>query len=218
MRIVIGPNTIVLEPITGEPDRPGRYLGMVSRYLGHQDGPGFDPVIVEWYRDGRTGTLWPTAAERGAIWTHRVTVEATTESTGTVVGLAGKTRAALVAELLALFTVEATTVEATTAPAEGVQGLTREETGHVLDAVQHVLTRAQIDADLGYHLGPLTQSFEKLVEAEATITGRPLAEVRASRVRSMTTDKPRVKQLEAQVYRLEAQLERLGAIPDGSPE
>lgn len=182
MRIVIGPNTIVLEPITGEPDRPGRYLGMVSHYLGHQDGPGLDPVIVEWYRDGRTGTLWPTAAERGAIWTHRVTVEATT-------------------------------VEA-----DGVQGLTREETGHVLDAVQHVLTRAQIDADLGYHLGPLTQSFEKLVEAEATITGRPLAEVRASRVRSMTTDKPRVKQLEAQVYRLEAQLERLGAIPDGSPE
>jgi len=87
MRIVIGPNTIVLEPITGEPDRPGRYLGMVSHYLGHQDGPGLDPVIVEWYRDGRTGTLWPAAAERGAIWTHRVTVEATTVEADGVQGL-----------------------------------------------------------------------------------------------------------------------------------
>ncbi len=184
MRIEAENHTIVLTPITGQPTKPGRYLGVVPRYEGHRDGPGCDAVVVEWALAGRTGELYPTAACPRALWTHRVTVEAGPAEQG--VGLQG--------------------------------GLTREETGHVLGAIQHVLTRAQIDVDLGYHLGPLTQSFEKLVEAEATITGRPLAEVRAARARSMTTDKPRVKQLEAQVYRLEAQLERLGAIPDGSPE
>ena len=79
MRIDTNKQTIVLTPIEGAPTEPGRYLGMVPRYLGHRDGPGFDAVIVEWAIDGRSGTLWPTAAERGAIWTHRVTVEAQAE-------------------------------------------------------------------------------------------------------------------------------------------
>lgn len=79
MKIAAKGHTITLTPIEGEPTEPGRYLGMVPRYLGHHLGPGFDAVVVEWAIDGRSGTLWPTAAERGAIWTHRVTVEALAE-------------------------------------------------------------------------------------------------------------------------------------------
>jgi hypothetical protein len=76
MRIAAANGTIVLTPIEGQPAEPGRYLGLVPRHENHRDGPGFDAVVVEWARDGRTGQLWPTAGAPGAVWTHRVTVEA----------------------------------------------------------------------------------------------------------------------------------------------
>ena len=52
-------------------------------------------------------------------------------------------------------------------------------------AIKYVLDRAQTDADFGYQIGPMTEAFRLLCEAEAAITGNPLAEVEKARGRSL---------------------------------
>lgn len=49
------------------------------------------------------------------------------------------------------------------------------------EAVKYVLDRAQTDADLGYLIGPGTQTFEMLCAAEAARTGEPIEAVKAKR-------------------------------------
>lgn len=98
-----------------------------------------------------------------------------------------------------------TVVEESAAP--GPHGLTSEETGKVLDAIQYTLLQAQVNADMGYVLGPGVEAFERLVKAEALIAGRPLAEVRSTRARALTTDEPRVLRLKARIAELEAALD-----------
>ena len=50
-----------------------------------------------------------------------------------------------------------------------------------IDAVVHVLDRAQTDADLGYLIGPGTETFAKRRAAEAALTGEPVDEVKKRR-------------------------------------
>jgi len=54
-------------------------------------------------------------------------------------------------------------------------------------AVRHTLDRSQTDADFGYLVGPGTQSFRLLCEAEAALSGRPVAEISAARATSHAT-------------------------------
>lgn len=53
------------------------------------------------------------------------------------------------------------------------------------DAVVYLLSRAQTDPDLGYLLGPGTESFERLCRAEAALLGEDVAAVRARRSRDL---------------------------------
>lgn len=48
-------------------------------------------------------------------------------------------------------------------------------------AVRYVLDRSQRDPDLGYYIGPGTQAFKELCQAEAAYTGKPLAEIEEAR-------------------------------------
>lgn len=53
-----------------------------------------------------------------------------------------------------------------------------------LKAISYTLERAQLDADFGYLLGPGTQAFALLCEAEAKLRGMTVAEVTAGRSKS----------------------------------
>ncbi|HSN16447.1 MAG TPA: hypothetical protein VLT61_17565 [Anaeromyxobacteraceae bacterium] len=53
-------------------------------------------------------------------------------------------------------------------------------------AVRYVLNRAQVDADLGYQIGPGMEAFRLLCEAEATIDGKALETVEAERGKSLS--------------------------------
>ena len=48
-------------------------------------------------------------------------------------------------------------------------------------AVTYILDRAQTDADLGYLIGPCTESFTLLCQAEACRTGESVEAVKARR-------------------------------------
>ena len=52
-------------------------------------------------------------------------------------------------------------------------------------AIDYLLTRAQRDPDLGHLLGPCTQAFNQLCEAEAKLLGKPLSEVLDARGRAI---------------------------------
>lgn len=53
-------------------------------------------------------------------------------------------------------------------------------------AISYTLDRAQMDADFGYLLGPGTEAFRLLCEAEATVTGKPLDQVTKDRGRDLS--------------------------------
>lgn len=53
------------------------------------------------------------------------------------------------------------------------------------EAVKYVLDRAQTDADLGYLIGPATQTFELLCAAEAERTGESVDVVKERRGKSL---------------------------------
>lgn len=82
-----------------------------------------------------------------------------------------------------------------------------------LEAIQYVLSRAQEDPDLRYHLCPLTESFGRLCAAEAALTGRREATVRHDRSQT-TTPKHREQRskeeiLEDRLGDLQRKLQRL---------
>lgn len=52
-------------------------------------------------------------------------------------------------------------------------------------AVNYLLTRAQTNPDLGYEIGPGTESFHRLCSAEALVLDQPLKEVEALRGRDL---------------------------------
>lgn len=66
-----------------------------------------------------------------------------------------------------------------------------------LEAIDYMLTRCQVDPDLGYLVGPGAQAFRLLCEAEASLRGEPLADVLARRGKSLARE-PRSRFTEAE--------------------
>jgi len=52
-------------------------------------------------------------------------------------------------------------------------------------AIKYTLGRAQTDADLGYLIGPMMETFRLLCEAEAAIDGRDVEVVTSQRSKSL---------------------------------
>lgn len=75
------------------------------------------------------------------------------------------------------------------------------------EAVAYVLNRAQVDADLGYQVGPATEAFERLCRGEALFTGQSLEHVQRARARSNTHRKPQIPELRRHIDALERALE-----------
>lgn len=73
-----------------------------------------------------------------------------------------------------------------------------------LAAIQYILRRAQLDPDLGYYLGPRIEAWERLVTAEAALTGADIEEVRAQRAKDLQPAyckrRPEVLELRARLH------------------
>jgi hypothetical protein len=57
-------------------------------------------------------------------------------------------------------------------------------------AVKYALDRQQTDADFGYLCGPLTETYERLVKAEAAFLNVPEADVHNRRSKNLATREP----------------------------
>lgn len=57
-----------------------------------------------------------------------------------------------------------------------IEGLTSSD--QAMNAILYVLGRIRDEGDVGSHLGRGTQTFAMLTEALASITGKPIAEIR----------------------------------------
>lgn len=80
-------------------------------------------------------------------------------------------------------------------------------------AITYVLDRAQTDPDLGYLVGPMTEVFRLLCQAEATARGESLGAVEARRGKSLV---PPHREKRPEVLRLRDEAERLRELlPDG---
>lgn len=62
-------------------------------------------------------------------------------------------------------------------------------------AITYLLDRAQTDPDLGYQIGPGTEAFRLLCEAEAADLGKDFKEVYDDRKKSYATRLPKVVEL-----------------------
>lgn len=78
-----------------------------------------------------------------------------------------------------------------------------EQRSALVEAVRYVLTRAQVDPDLGYYLSPHTEAWEGLVTAEALALGIERTERRRERMRDLQpahqVRRPRVLELEERI-------------------
>lgn len=85
-----------------------------------------------------------------------------------------------------------------------------EQHAKLLDAVRYTLARCQVDADLGYYLGPCTEAWERLVAAEALAIGAVAGPHRAKRARYMAPEHarrdPTHVELQRRIEELEGEL------------
>lgn len=86
--------------------------------------------------------------------------------------------------------------------------MTHDQEKTVREAIAYVLSRAQTDPNLGYYLGPATEACERLVAAEAILSGENVDAVRARRGKDLSESR------QSEVDALKAQLERATAWGD----
>ena len=70
-------------------------------------------------------------------------------------------------------------------------------------AVKYALDRQQTDADFGYLCGPFTETYDRLVKAEAAFLGKPAADVDARRSKNLARREPRIEELQRRIEELE---------------
>jgi len=70
-------------------------------------------------------------------------------------------------------------------------------------AVKYALDRQQTNADFGYYAGPLTETFDRLVRAEASYLGEPVEVIEKRRSKQQDRRQPRVVELEERIEQLE---------------
>lgn len=89
-------------------------------------------------------------------------------------------------------------------------GAVVEQHAKLLDAIRYTLARAQVDADLGYYLGPCTEAWERLVAAESLAIGAAPGPHRAQRMRSLAPEHarrdPTHVELQRRIEELEGEL------------
>jgi hypothetical protein len=89
-------------------------------------------------------------------------------------------------------------------------------------ACAHILSLSQTNPDVGYLIGPATESFELLCAAQAEYTGEPLEQVERERGRDLQPEhrkrQPDVVVLKARVQDLIAALRPLAEEPVGEDD